>query len=237
MKQPENVVADRSLRVVDLVAELRTETGDVFQGVVSGIDDAVVTVDFPSGENPLLPIAQEVHLHFAGDGLTRPLATTAEVVARATDGESQRYEFRLDELTGSALATIYNRRRAMRVPLDPEHPIQATLRGSGTVPVQAEMCDLSEAGVAVLVDQEHEGILYQAWRVELSFCLPGDESPLELAALVRYRMQVGSAIRYGLLFDPYESPDFGSMQARIAVYVEERRRAMLGKQQQAGSGA
>ena len=100
-----------------------------------------------------------------------------------------------------------NRRDAYRAPaVQPVHvSVRPTLEvaarrhaggGGRTVPVSADMHDISALGIAVVLTLEADALL-DTDELLLEFELPGDGQWVQLPARVRYRELNGDSVRYG----------------------------------------
>jgi len=82
--------------------------------------------------------------------------------------------------------------------------------------------DVSVTGISILVDERIDARFAHTDRVVVAFCLPGQEEPVELAARIRFRRAVGTAIRYGLAYDAERSESFAHAQHVVGRYVSAR---------------
>ncbi len=97
-------------------------------------------------------------------------------------------------------------------------------RADSTEPIAAGVIDVSVGGMLIEMKAGHEpSTPFTA--AEFQILLPGDTWPLVLTGQVRHRARVTrETVRYGVEFDRRRSFAFAEQMARMAEYVESRRR-------------
>ena len=82
-------------------------------------------------------------------------------------------------------------------------------------------------GISALVLDEIESQLVAIWELKLSILLPGERAPFEMMGVIRYRRLLGSALQYGIEFDPQRTPSFQRRQQLIASYIMKSQRGTI----------
>jgi len=191
------------------------------------------TVDFHPPNAPQLPLGVVVPLDFATPGLKKPVRLSAMVVGRTEVASGRRYSFQFKLKEGqdaSDLFRLFNRRASYRAlahkPIVVNIlPIDEAARKEAT-PIAADLHDLSASGISIIVTPEQD-MKVAADSVLLSFELPTSESPLQMQALIRYRVLMHSkAVRYGCSFNP-NSPGYVSMESRVVKYLMKHQQDLL----------
>jgi len=190
---------------------------------------ATVFVSFPREACPQLDFLQQVELRMTGDGLDAPLITRGRVVFSGLTLQSRDFEFQLGYEARVLLAPALNRRSAVRVCPAAEEPIDLVIRTGDGKEIRPVVNDISITGAGVLLTQEEELSLADHWQAEVVLRLPTEAEELELSVNISYRRLRGSAILYGIEFDPDHSHVFGFQQQSLQRYVMQRQVELLGR--------
>ncbi len=182
-------------------------------------------MEFPIAVAPNYVLAERVALVFSSTDLA-PLTVHGRVLSAGQDEHGRHYLF---ELSAQGEETLLARsRQAFRVRPIARSPIHVTLHGQQSQhTATGTMEDISLSGIGILLALAAEQKLYSDWSVDLSFPLPGDPAPVELAGLVRHRRMHGGQIRYGIEFDAQRSPDFRAQTQKVNAYVLQRQRETM----------
>lgn len=207
-----------ALELPEAVVLVRTPSELELEARLVHVRPEAIEALFVGPRPPALPIAERVQLE-----LERPEVTVqARVVHCQVEGFGLSYRFEIDPESRAALGSLFNRRGAVRVRATTPAIDVALFAKGAERPARGVLNDISETGASVLVPTEDERMLFAARRLGLEFLLPGDPRPLRLVGTVRHRGLIGSAIRYGIHFDPRASKGFDGLQQRIYAYVIKR---------------
>ena len=214
-----------------VTVSLFSRDNKAFEVVVLDLDgeerEATVLLDVPRSESFAVAVGETAVLLLYGADPNISIQVCGKVVFQSKSGSAIRYEFLLDDNGTRHLNNLVERRRSVRVRPDPYAPVDVVLKDEdGGACVQGLVRDVSDSGISVLVDPKEEQLLFSAWRLCLSVRLPGEDVPVEVVGIVRYRKLTGSAIQYGIEFDPEETPEFAHQQERLAAYVRSRQDAL-----------
>ena len=120
-----------------------------------------------------------------------------------------------------ALARIFNRRQAFRVPL-PDGAVAATLqpsRDSGLGLVEAPMLDISTIGCGCLVTRAEEELLVRHTELDLMFKLPYTNLPCAVSGEIRRREVSNGRVRYGIEFRASDDAEYDRSMDVIIKFV------------------
>ncbi|MHC4415144.1 MAG: PilZ domain-containing protein [Planctomycetota bacterium] len=219
---------DSALRVSFLAAGGSLLAGRLVDLSFGGAQVRFFAGDFP--RHSLAPaVGETVELGFPSALLNRPLVASARVTYRTDEDRFCRCGFRFtdpgqfERRLWPMFRRLFNRRRAVRIALDPGWPAWIT---RDAVRVEAPLVDISTAGVAVSVPPDVEAALASADRIRL--CIPLSESGrrLELDGRVRSRRLAGGQIHYGIEFDRNERGASDLEPDAIAAFVTTRQQAL-----------
>ena len=206
----------------ELSVRLRTNDDQSFDGRLISTGPSQVEVDFPAQSAPSLPICAGTNLHFSGGGLPLQIEISARVTERRESEGRRTYFFRIDHEGCMALANVFERRAAIRVPPHEETLVSLQLEGF-MAPVEARLNDVSTEGISVLLPLREEEILYETESVDMSFVLSGYD-PIMLAGLVSNRSLSPGSVRYGIEFLPSSARRILKV---VEKYVEDRQSELL----------
>jgi hypothetical protein len=120
------------------------------------------------------------------------------------------------------ILNVVNVREAVRIRPSHDAPIRVTLPNR----VPAVIFDISILGVSILVSEDVQHLLDE-WHLDMHLRLPGDDNDLVLRGRVAHRMLRGSALQYGIRFEPESCENFKYSEARILAYVLERQSELI----------
>ncbi len=190
-------------------------------------EEATVLLDVPPSEGFAVAVGETAMLLLYGADPNISIQVRGKVVFQSKSGSAIRYQFRLDDHGTRHLNNLVERRRSVRVRPDPYAPVDLIFQDEdGAACVHGFVRDVSDTGISVLVDPQEEQLLFSAWKLRLSVCLPGEDVPVEVVGIVRYRKLTGSVIQYGIEFDPEETAEFAHQQERLTAYVSSRQNAL-----------
>ena len=193
-----------------------------------------VGVCFPQPNWPNLTVGQEIDLVFFAEKFNEPLTVAVRVQNRTEEAGARRFGFRflhaeeLDAHLSLTFREYFNRRKVVRVPLEPDHTAKVTLEaGHGEPRVEARLENLSASGAAVSLEPGLDAEFAETTRVGFSMQMPKCRRPVDLMGNIRYRRLVGTRIYYGIEFDPDLSEDFARQQDVIDKYMTKLEKQWL----------
>ena len=212
----------------DITGDSGRAVGDVLDLSLTG-----AAVRIATAQDPTFAIGELVTAFFhSGD--SDPIEVQARIEARSELDDSRRFSLAFpdpaalrDKLT-SGLLQIFNQRKAFRVEMKAATPVEAQVRVEGFEAI-GRLQNISEDGVAVLLDAQVEDRLASSVGLTLTFQLPGDDRALVFSAVIRNRCRAEdeSKVCYGLRLDPTNSSNFPAQRRCIVDYVMRRQRESL----------
>ena len=214
---------------VDLQLMLPNADGADYSGKLIDVSSSGAGARFEESHCPSLAVGQEIDLHFTSRRFKTPITVAARVQHRGEEQGFRRYGFRflqpqqLDAYLAPDMRHLFNRRKTMRVSLNPFEHIATTLGTQSGVSAEVRLHDLSTDGVKVSLETVLEPQFTDTTVVTISIRLPDVRHEISLAGVIRYRLLVGNRIHYGIMFDAERSDDFRRRQDAIGKFVAKRR--------------
>ncbi|MFO1010783.1 MAG: PilZ domain-containing protein [Planctomycetota bacterium] len=208
----------------EVTALIEVPGGPTVRGRVVKVDHHVVTVEFPRQGAPMIPIARQAVVGFSSADLEKPLTARSRVIFRRDESDKLVYEFQFSAIDGETLNAVFRRRTAARV--KPPEVVGVTVRtgyDDASAGTSSVLNDVSLTGLSISLGSQGETLLHDKERLLLSFKLPGQDKPIELVGIVRYRRMAGTMIRYGIEYDPKGTRDYSSQEERLASYMVKRK--------------
>ncbi len=209
--------------------------GRPMPGKLIDLSAAHLVIDVPTSEQPDLAPGMRARVGLAMRGMSEPgLFDVRCLSVRGVSEEAVRLRLsfadavRADELP-LPLRELVNQRRSPRVQPRPEAGVSAGVRRQPDArPISAEVVDVSETGVRLLLPIEQDR--FSAWgtRLHLALSLSG-EAPLFFIGRVRNVQADGDhQVLVGLEFDAAGTPEFAARQQALSEWIYEE----LGYQKQ-----
>lgn len=196
-----------------------------FSGRCLGIETIregiVASVEFELARAPLLQVGQTTDLEFREEGLEPSVCTSALTILRTDDSAHRCYCFQ-GQLSKRVLMHLMNRRRTPRTRLAPSEGLTVSILDLGEPPPEALLHDISATGLSILVEPEHERLLFYRSDVRLLFRQPGVATSIEVQAVIRHRRLAGARVLYGLEIEG-QIPDFMRAQERFLLHLASLR--------------
>ncbi len=185
--------------------------------------EATVVVDVPRSANVVIQEGETATLLFSAADPDTSVIVCGKVIFRSENRSSIQYQFELDDTGTRNLTHLAERRRAVRVRVNPIQPVPVILQDiEGGECVEGRMRDVSTNGIAVLLDPQNDPIVSSSWKLSVSVRFPGDNRTVGVVGTVRYRKLAGAAIQYGIEFDWDETPGCAEQRNLLAQYVSSR---------------
>jgi len=213
--------------------------GELLPCDIEYLDKEGGSLSFP--EESHLYLSQRVRFRFLADNLSKELIIDAIILKSNTVRGRRVCWFRfadmvnLEEALGLGVFSSFNRRRAFRVVPNAGDRIEIGLkwRGKGT---SGSLVDISTTGmgigitvdsITVDLDPEVGGTLGPLDRLTLSFQLPGWDTRLSMAGIIRNRNPKGKKIRYGIDFEWDQSDESQQQAETVQGFVMRQQQSML----------
>ncbi len=205
-----------------------------YPGRITDISASGIGLLFAEQADPGCNTGESVSLRFSSPYLNGPLSVPSQVVHIRDGRAGQIYGFGFPDWLGlrsvlpRELVAVFNQRGEYRVEPEPDQPIQVVASGIDVYfEVQAQLRDISSAGVSFRASSLAECVLRRSRHVNISFLLPGQADELTFVARICHRDLAGSHINYGLFFLEEETEHFEEKREIVLQYIAERRRAGL----------
>ena len=212
---------------------------DPLVGRISGVEDDSIFGDFPGTELLNVPgVAAEIRGEVRCAEFEEPLVMQAEVLSRRDFKGGCRLHLRWTrpeefkyQLT-NRLQRTFNRRKAYRVPPDPNEPVTALIgaqKGSSQegYTIEPDVIEVAAGGLTIELQAGAETRLATLSKMNLALTIPGQESALILEVWLRHRFLFGRSVRYGLQYVLSESKEYEAAIEAIVDYVLKRQREIL----------
>jgi len=224
-----------------LLARFEIE-GVRYEGLVLEANSHAVRIAFPAGVARVFAINRPVCFTIGASSRETPMIVegTPTDWRSAEDGEHVLFAMNEDDFAG--VQSILWSDRGIRVPVRGEKAVRVRLDTlSGEVSIETAMVDVSESGLGLILaarDDQKLAIAMRssaagseaadAWRVEVSFRLPGSDEEIFYIAEIHYRMWAKSCVKYGVSFDLERTAELYSDQVdtvgdQMARYQELRK--------------
>lgn len=209
--------------------------GRPMPGKLIDLSSVHLVIDVPTSEQPDLAPGMRARVGLAMRGMSEPgLFDVRCLSVRGASDEAVRLRLSFSEPVRAEdlplpLRELVNQRRSPRVQPRPEAAVSAGVRRQPDGrPISAEVVDVSETGVRLLLPIEQDR--FSAWGTRLHLALSlGGEAPLFFIGRVRNVQADGEQqVLVGLEFDGASTPEFSARQQALSEWIYEE----LGHQKQ-----
>ncbi|MEZ5973960.1 MAG: hypothetical protein R3F17_08590 [Planctomycetota bacterium] len=213
-----------------LTLRVKVGEGQVFEGALVQFTGGTLSAQFWGADLPNLALGAPLDVQIRGLSVHLPgLPACALERSELHGGRSYRFGYTLTpeflSRIPSHLQGLFPFRVSHRVHPSGEDPVVAMVAPLGGEHWhQAQIRDISTAGVGMVVSREVEAALSGDGRVQVELRFPtlGPEACSNLVAIVQHRHLVGEKVRYGMAFA--KGHDDASQAKALSQYIVQRER-------------
>ena len=221
--------------------KITNATGATSTGEMTDVNPRGITLEYAGQSSPVYPLGESIWVVLSTKDERRPLKLAASCQRRWDEGTRRRYYFGfvasvdLSHLHTLGVVGMINQRQSFRVqPADGEILGATVFSPDEADKAKGTVADISEGGMGIVAPRFIEQKLASATMMKTAVTLPGGQTELVLVSNVLFRGISGDTLRYGLSFDPDQTPHFRAVQQRVAAYVMRRQREILAETRKKG---